>query len=336
MSADAFTTSPPADGDAAVSQAALDQAVAWFVRLASGQAGPQDHDELSRWRMADPEHERAWQRLQGMEQKLRGNIGRVQAPAARAALNTAAAGISRRRALKTLALAGAVGTAALWTRELGFWSHWTADYSSGVGERRSVVLADGTQVLLNTATAMDVHFDAGLRRLSLRSGEVSVVTAADPAGRAFVVATRDGTLRPVGTRFTVRRLDRDSATHVAVSEGAVEVRSAADAQRMVMVRAGQQTSFSGTAVQPPAVLDDAVTSWTDGILTADRMRLEDFLAELSRYRPGRLRCDPAVADLRLTGAYPLNDTDRILAALQQTLPVKVNRYTGYWVTVTAR
>ena len=332
MSADLSSSAPDSS---AISPAALDQAVAWFVRLASGQAGAGDHDALAQWRQADPEHERAWQRVQGVEHKLRGGIERVQAPVARAALSGAAASSGRRRALKTLAVAGAVGTAALWTRQQGLWTQWTADYSSGVGERRSVVLADGTQVLLNTDTALDVHFDAGQRRLSLRSGEVRVVTAADPAGRPFLVSTRDGSLRPIGTRFTVRRLDGDSTTRLSVSEGAVEVRCA-DGGPPVLVQAGQQTRFSGTAIQAPAPLDDAATSWTDGVLTAERMRLDDFLAELSRYRPGRLRCDPAVAGLRLTGAYPLNDTDRILAALQQTLPVQVHRYTRYWVTVSAR
>ena len=317
----------------AIDPAVLDQAAQWFVRLASGQAGPSEHEALSRWRSADPEHERAWQRLQGMEQKLR--AAAMPAPVARAALG-AAVDQGRRRALKSLAMAGAaVGTAALWAGEQGLWARWTADYRSGVGERRRVVLADGTELLLNTDTAIDVHFDQDQRRLTLRSGELRVATAHDAHNRAFVVVTRDGALRPLGTRFTVRRLDGETQTRLGVSEGAVEVRPAAAAQALV-VQAGQQTVLSAAGAAPPLPLDDAAGSWTDGVLTAERMRLQDFLVELGRYRPGRLGCDPAVADLRLTGSYPLDDTDRILAALQQTLPVKVSRFTRYWVSVDAR
>jgi len=312
----------------------LDQAAAWFVRLASGSADAQDQQALSQWRSADPEHERAWQKLLGVEQMLRGSAAHVQTPAARAALGQAAR-INRRRALKTLAWAGSAGVAALWTRRQPFWRQWTADYRSGIGERRSLVLADGTQLLLNTATSVDVHFDATERRLILRGGELRVTTAADPAGRSFLVETADGMLRPKGTRFTVRRLDDDHRTRITVSEGSVEVRPREAAQPL-LVPAGRQTEFSAAEAAAPAPLDEAGTSWTDGILTAERMRLADFLAELGRYRVGRLVCDPAVAELRLTGTYPLQDTDRVLVALQETLPVRVHRYTPYWVTVTAQ
>lgn len=59
----------------------------------------------------------------------------------------------------------------------------------------------------------------------------------------------------------------------------------------------------------------------------------DFIREVGRHRAGVLRCDPAVADLRLTGAFPLDDTDRVLEGLEQTLPVTVRGFTPYWVTV---
>jgi len=63
------------------------------------------------------------------------------------------------------------------------------------------------------------------------------------------------------------------------------------------------------------------------------MRLGDFVATLARYRRGHLGCNPAVADLLLTGSYPLDDLDRILAALEKSLPVRVHRVMPWWVTV---
>ncbi|AFK62625.1 Fe2+-dicitrate sensor, membrane protein [Advenella kashmirensis WT001] len=66
------------------------------------------------------------------------------------------------------------------------------------------------------------------------------------------------------------------------------------------------------------------------------MRLVDFVAELGRYRPGILRCDSSVADIPVSGAFQLNNTDRILEALAQTLPVQIQFRTRYWVTVAAR
>ena len=72
------------------------------------------------------------------------------------------------------------------------------------------------------------------------------------------------------------------------------------------------------------------------MLVVERMRLADFLAELDRYRPGYLRCDPQVADLRVSGAFPLRAPDDVLALLAETLPVRLRSMSRYWVTVLPR
>ena len=69
------------------------------------------------------------------------------------------------------------------------------------------------------------------------------------------------------------------------------------------------------------------------MLVASNLRLADFLTELDRYRNGSLSCDPAVADLRLSGTYPLADSDRVLTALPGILPVEVRFLTRYWVRI---
>ncbi len=74
----------------------------------------------------------------------------------------------------------------------------------------------------------------------------------------------------------------------------------------------------------------------DGMLVASRMKLSDFLAEMGRYRRGRLHCDAKVASLLISGSYPLADSERILDMLELALPVRVQRFTRYWVNVQAR
>jgi transmembrane sensor len=322
----------------------VEQAVAWYVRRASGLQPPEDADAFSQWHAAHPDHARAWQRLQTVGGRLRSGAGRVSAPLTRAALAQATT-LPRRRVLKTLAWAGVGGTALVVAQREAPWrstiARTLADVRTATGERRDLVLADGTRLLLNTATAIDVRFDAQRRLIALHAGEILVTTAHDPAGRPFVVSTRDGTLTPVGTRFTVRRDetldDAQGFTQLAVEQGVVEIRAAAAVPaEAVRVRAGEQARFTRHDVDARAPLDDGALSWTDGKLTAERMRLADLLAELDRYRSGRLRCDPAVADLRVTGIWPLADaeaTDQVLASLERTLPVKVSRFTRYWVSV---
>ena len=77
-------------------------------------------------------------------------------------------------------------------------------------------------------------------------------------------------------------------------------------------------------------------AWLRGQLVAERLRLADFLDQVGRYRRGVIRCDPRVADLIVSGVYALDDTDRILASLARALPLRVSRYTAYWVVVEPR
>ena len=73
------------------------------------------------------------------------------------------------------------------------------------------------------------------------------------------------------------------------------------------------------------------------MLVADRMRLTDFAAELSRYRSGIVRVDPTVAHVRVSGAFPLRDTDKALAMLVSTYEVDaITRLRGHWITLVAR
>jgi len=73
----------------------------------------------------------------------------------------------------------------------------------------------------------------------------------------------------------------------------------------------------------------------DGVISARNMRLSDFIVELSRYRPGVLRCTEEVADLRVSGTFQLADNDQVLALIAQSLRLHVDYRTRYWVTVTA-
>jgi transmembrane sensor len=71
------------------------------------------------------------------------------------------------------------------------------------------------------------------------------------------------------------------------------------------------------------------------MLVASGMRLDHFLAELGRHRPGHIGCEPAIAHLRVSGTYPLASTHRVLDLLRTTLPVDIHLFTPWWVTVRA-
>ncbi len=311
-----------------VSARVLDAAIEWQLNLDSTSSNDAERAELARWLAADEEHARAWSQLGMLNQRFALPTG-----PARKALQQSPGTL--RRSLRKLGggLAGvflACGL-ALFTadRYLGL-DYWLADQRTATGEQREVRLADNTVIRLNTHSAIDVRFDATQRRVILQDGEILVQTGDHDDPRPFIVETPDGSLRALGTRFLVRR-DADG-TLLSVLESAVAAHARETPQEQVL-RAGQQIRLSRDGLGPLLALPMGADAWTRGMLVVDNARLQDMLAEVGRYRAGHLGVDPKVADLRITGSFPLTDTDLALKALLPALPVQIEEHTPWWVTV---
>lgn len=320
-------------GEKPIAAAVRDQAIAWFTLAQSGCMSAAEQRHLEHWRQADSEHERAWQRLASIPASLNQRADLLADPLLRqVARQSHYSDLDRRKALKVLVGFGLLGGLAWQTQRSEWVQSAMADYHTATGERRHHRLVDGTELWLNTRSAIDVRFTPEARLLLLRHGEVDILTAADPTNRPLLVSTADAYLRPLGTRFNVRRDDNVAGTLLTVTQGKVAARAREGGPEQV-IEAGWQARIAAGTVWDAQPGQSANTAWVDGFLVAERMRLGDFLRELARYRPGILRCDPAITDIRLSGAYPLDDGERILAMLENSLPVRVQRLTPYWVTV---
>ena len=306
----------------------LEEAADWLIRMSESELSDTEHAEWECWKVSTPERSRAWSRAQLLQTKL----GGLPPSLAMSALDRPSSP-ERRVALGKLAVILAILPAGWGSWKLAESQQWSADYHTTVGQQRELTLADGSKITLNTDTAVDVLFDANQRLIHLREGEILVKTAPDisPMARPFLVSTRQGRMQASGTRFTVR--EQQPRTHLAVLEGAVKVELAQNGQSTpLIVNAGQRTDFSSHMFGQLSVADRYVGAWTQGMLMADKMRLADFVAELTRYRRGFVRLDPALADLRISGAYPISDSQRTLNMLAQTYPILVSGHlNGYWV-----
>lgn len=313
-------------------EALLDEAIDWLLRVRDDTGG-QAQDECLRWREAHPDHERAWQGVSAVGSRLRGDTAAVAPAVVTQVLHQAGKPGDRRVVLKSLALGGTLllGGGAAW-RHVSQQQGWNAQYRTGVGERSDIVLADGATVWLNTDTALDVVNGQDGRVLVLRRGEILVQTAQGPSRQPLQVQTPAGMLRPMGTRFNVQLLPDGGQVFLAVQEGAVDVSPAAPAGHHV-VKAGQQCRFDAAGILQTSPIVGDPSAWRAGMLAASRMPLDQFLAQLARHRPGVIQCDPDVAGLLVTGAFPLDDTDRVLRTLETALPVRVTTFSRYWVRV---
>jgi transmembrane sensor len=309
-------------------------AIDWMVKLQSGAATEQEREACRRWRAAEARHELAWQRLQSLSER----VSTLPSALAHGSIGDAnnRHRHNRRFAVKSLCVALGVGLLAAGGNELLPWRTLMADYATKAGERRRVMLADGTAVELNTATAIDAAYDEQSRLVRLHRGEVLITTAKekDRAYRPFVVHTRFGQARALGTRFQVR--DSEAGMRVAVFEGAVEFKPAV-ASLPIRIDAGRQGLFDRQGlIGSLSPTNEEVVAWTDGYIVADRMPLGELVAELDRSMPGKLRCDPAIAGLTISGVFPLDQPARILAAIARTLPVQIDTFTSYWITLRPR
>ena len=319
----------------AVSDAVAQQAADWLTVLMSDEADEARRQQWLRWRAADPEHERAWQHIEAVSRRFGGLHGGAAAKALDQREQPASG--RRRQLLLWLGAAGGAGLLAAHAADVAPWrgAHaMLADYRTATGERRELALSDGSVVNMNTASAVNVRFDAGARLLELLAGEIMVTSGHGAgSGAPLLVATHEGVVRALGTRFAVRQ--QDGSSSVSVFDSAVEIRPQEGAGAVLYLAAGHEAHFSRRRIAAPQRTSMHADAWAHGQLIVDDVTLGEFLAELARYRPGVIDCTPEVAHLRLSGVFPLADTGRVLAMLPNSLPVQVRSRTRWWVTVEA-
>ncbi|WP_110971146.1 FecR domain-containing protein [Pseudomonas huaxiensis] len=314
----------------------LDQAIMWMVRLQSGYADEQAVQGCMAWRQLHPLHETAWQALQSNESTF-DNLARISGipdGIARNTLDRMQHGqLGRRRLFQVLGAGLVIGGMGWQNQETV--RRWRSDYSTAVGERRSVLLADGTRLQLNTNTAIDVVFNDKQRLIKLVQGEVFIATGADdgaPGGRrSFWVQTAQARLQALGTAFTVRQ--DATITRLLVEQSRVLIDQPAQQQ---MVAAGEAYAIDAEGSRKLQNTEMDPSAWTRGQLVARSMPMQALLTELARYQHGWLACDPQIAGLEVSGVFQLDDIDRALDALGHSLPVRVERFTKWWRRVVAR
>jgi len=302
----------------------LQEAAQWFAVLQSDSASEADRLAWRAW-LHEPEHVLAWQRVERISGQFQPLADDRSGCAASCLLQQRQP--NRRQALKLLSLM--TGGALAVVVGAGSWRDWSADQRTAVGEVRELRLADGSQLWLNTNSAVDVAFDGDRRQVALYRGELLLDTPDER--RPLLLRTAQGRVQTrQRARFAVRQ--HHGATQLDVFAGAVEVQPSR-LDKPHTITSGQQARFDSDLIQPAQPVQAASQAWASGVLLADNLRLEDFVTELGRYRRGYIGCDPRIADLRVVGAFPLTDVGQVLDALESTLPLRIHQRLPWWVSL---
>lgn len=316
-----------------ISNDTLHAATEWFVKLTSGEETEKDKKAWQEWVDALPENKQAWQRVEDVTRQFR----ELDSQTSIAVLNRKSLGLpssnDRRQALKSLGMLFVVGSVSLLAYKNKPWYELLADYSTETGEIKHVTLEDGSRLVLNTNSKISINFNDQTRNIRLLQGEVYVETAHEtsPHYRPFNLTTEHGTVTALGTKFSTQIHKKRS--YVNVYQDAVEVRTLEGAGDKITVNADERVAFTSELFQQKLTIDSSSMAWTRGFIIADKMPLAKFVSELSRYNVGVLRCDSAIADLEISGAFPVNDIDGVLNSVSTTLSIRVEKITRYWRSI---
>jgi len=296
-------------------QAVEDAAAQWLARQDGDGWHAAQQAELDAWLGRDVRHRVAYLRLRAAWQRADALAGQnVERPAPRGALER----FSRWRVAAGVVLACGLG--AILAPQFG-WEQGQR-HATRTGENRTIALADGSRLMLNTATRLRTAAD-GERKVWLDSGEAYFDIAHDPA-RPFVVEAGASRVTVLGTRFTVRR--DGERTRVLVEQGRVRVSEQAES---VVLSANQEaSSAAGHIVR--AEHSQARTgqrlAWREGRIVFDQTTLGEAIAEFNRYNERQLvLADPTVAALRIGGSFAPSNIDGFVRLLEQGFGLHAQR-----------
>jgi transmembrane sensor len=311
-----------------------DQAVHWLLLLRSEHVDETDMAAFAAWRRADSRHEKAWQDLAAGLGHSFGRLAEHYPPPPALDARVASGGRPmqwRRRFLQSavggLSLAGIAAAVNLRYPLEGI----DADHVTATRQRRHVALQDGSRLLLDARSVVDIDFSDRARTIHLREGAIRAVVAPD-AHRPFEVHTAEGTVRALGTDYMVRQEVRRSL--VAVHEHAVDVVTRSGAR--ATVSAGVGARFDAAMVDQPrdALIDEA--AWEHGMVTVRGRPLADIVSALRPYHYGMLRISAAAGAVRVSGTFSLDDPQATLALLADALPITLTEYTPLIVLIERR
>ncbi|WP_170834598.1 FecR family protein [Magnetospirillum fulvum] len=307
------------------------EATDWLILLTSGEATRTNLLALQSWCRQSPSHAEAFASASRLWRALGPALdaaSRSEERMARHALpRTESRPIGRRAALGGLLAAGGAGLYVLANPPLGLWpslSDLAADYHTGIGEQRQISLRDGVSVELNTASSLNLAESGGVERMELISGEAAVAVGANALG-PLVIAAAGGESSARMANFNLRHYG--STVCVSCLSGQVEV---AYRGRTLTLAERQQATYGEGELTPAQPVDPAaVTAWRERVLIFRNERLDRVIAEVNRYRRGRIiLVNPALAERQVTARFKLDRLDDVVTQVRDVFGAQARQLPG--------
>ncbi|NLS18615.1 FecR family protein [Rhizobium sp. P40RR-XXII] len=292
------------------------EALEWFVRMRDDKVTGADRQAFEAWLTANEAHAAAWKHAQTLWARF--DIMQPEFDRMRRGRPL----LSRRNfILGSVAVIGGLGGLYAINQPGLF-----AEYKTDIGERMTIGLPDDSTVELGSYSALSAHFSETERRVELYRGEGFFDVSRDPA-RPFLVDAGGGSTRTLGTKFDVKFVD-DLVT-VAVSEHAVQVQGGSFSN--LRLEEGWQVSYGRNGLgQPTEASLDTVQAWRSDRIIFQDVPLRRVLAELERYRRGRIiLMDSSIGDIPVTAIFETARTESALETIADTLGIRLLSAANY-------
>jgi transmembrane sensor len=282
------------------------------------------------WLTTNAEHAAAWDAVQNLFFELEAPAKQIRSlqSAETSVASPTTQQPANRRFNQSSVVAALCLLFALVLTQTNLWQDWRADYHTAPGEQRTVHLADGSHIQLNTDTALRVKFQDNERHIELLRGEAFFQVEHAPQ-RPFWVAAGDTLARVTGTGFSVNH-STDQVT-ISVAQGRVETSRRQHADQVTMLTPGQSAAYTDN--QPAQVREVDIKrqlAWQNGLLIFVQTPMAEVVAELNRYRAGRIIITDANLQSRpITAVFNVDHLEDAIQALENTLNIRARRLTDY-------
>lgn len=306
----------------------------WLLRLQSSDCSADEREAFEHWRFAEPTHDAAYRVVEDVWQRS-ASLGTD--PSLEHLLHQARRLPPERswlqRATPALAMAAclvlAIGVGYYVWRKPG--NVPAAAYATATGEQRTLALDDGSHIVLDTNSELQVQYGKRERQLTLLRGQAEFQVHHDTA-RPFVVHVGNGSVTATGTQFQVRVAG--GIDTVTLLEGQVVVAGDANqgSPEQVTLQAGERVAIqSGGHLGMPEHLADTelarARGWTEGMLVVREWPLARLIAEMNRYTGVPLRLgDPSLGALPISGSFKASDQHSFLLSLEYGWPIRIDRH----------
>ena len=321
--------------------AAEEQASLWAARLEGSTLTAADRAALDAWMSANPAHRSLLSKYCQFSVGLKDRLPEMAEAGSIPVPDEILLGRGRWQPRWIAAAALAAAALVVFALWLGLPGGRPEMIATTAGQRRTVVLNDGSRVELNARSSLFVENSRSERRVRLDDGEAFFVVSKDRS-RPFIVTTPAGTVRVTGTIFDVRS-ETSSELVVTVVEVSVLVRpgggDGGQPPAVVSLAANDRLSWgpAGTSVQ--ALSRTAVRNsleWRRGFIVFDGTPVREAVARFARYNGCDIAVTDGAANLHLSARVNLDDLEGFLATLKDFLPVRAIRLANGAIRVSLR